>query len=355
MASSGSGSVTLINATIGGEQYYDDTDLAKTKGNKAKDGGGIYVASGTLSIKDSTLSFNKSTGGGGGTSGGGGISASNGTLNIKGCTFTHNDSGNGTGGGINADNSTLTMTGCTLTDNNAGGGGGGILTSGTSSLTMETCTLTDNAANFNGGGGVYASGSAFTMTDCTLTGNVANNNGSGAVYVAEGTFTMKGSSRITPSSGPDENAMGKNEVFLKNGKMITVPAELTGTHPVARITPAAYNTTTQVLTGGAVSSEHAKFTVTTESGTPPQEWIIKNDGYLQKAPITVSSADTLAWKKLKDAVAAANDGDVFSIDGEIKATSAGGNSGEIEVKKNITIQGKKTDRTDTLNANKDDF
>ena len=348
-----SGSVTLINATIGGDQYYDDTDLGKTKGNKAKDGGGIYVASGTLSIKDSTLSFNKSTSGS--TGGGGGINANNGTFTIKGCTLKNNDSGSGTGGGIKADNITLTMTGCTLTDNNAGGGGGGILTSGTSSLTMETCTLSNNVANLNGGGGVYASGNAFTMTDCTLTDNVTNYNGGGGVYVADGTFTMKGSSRITPSSGADENAIGKNEVFLKNGKMITVPAELTGTLPVARITPATYASTTQVLTGGAVGSEHAKFTVTTESGTPPQEWIIKNDGHLQKAPITVSSADTLAWKKLKDAVVAANDGDVFIIDGEIKATNDTDNSGEIEVKKNITIQGKKTDRTDTLNANKDDF
>ena len=347
MASSGSGSVTLINATIGGEQYYDDTDLGKTKGNKAKDGGGIYVASGTLSIKDSTLSFNKSTSGS--TGGGGGINANNGTFTIKGCTLKNNDSGSGTGGGIKADNITLTMTGCTLTDNNAGGGGGGILTSGTSSLTMETCTLTDNVANFNGGGGVYASGNAFTMTDCTLTGNVANNNGSGAVYVAEGTFTMKGSSLITPSSGADENAMGKNEVFLKNGKMITVPAELTGTHPVARITPAAYNTTTQVLTGGAVSSEHAKFTVTTESGTPPLVWTIKNDGYLQKPPITIKGTDSLAWKKLKDAVAAADDGDIFTIIGEIKATNDTDNSGELEISKNLTIKGRGVSAT--LDAN----
>ena len=349
MASSGSGSVTLINATIGGDQYYDDTDLGKTKGNKAKDGGGIYVASGTLSIKDSTLSFNKSTSGS--TGGGGGINANNGTFTIKGCTLKNNDSGSGTGGGIKADNITLTMTGCTLTDNNAGGGGGGILTSGTSSLTMETCTLSNNVANLNGGGGVYASGNAFTMTDCTLTDNVTNYNGGGGVYVADGTFTMKGSSRITPSSGADENAIGKNEVFLKNGKMITVPAELTGTLPVARITPATYASTTQVLTGGAVGSEHAKFTVTTESGTPPQEWIIKNDGHLQKAPITVSSADTLAWKKLKDAVVAANDGDVFIIDGEIKATNDTDNSGELEISTNLTIKGRGVSAT--LDANKD--
>ena len=343
-----SGSVTLINATIGGEQDYEGTDLAKTKGNKAKDGGGIYVASGTLSIKDSTLSFNKSTSGG---NGGGGISASNGTLNIKGCTFTHNDSGNGTGGGINADNSTLTMTGCTLTDNNAGGGGGGILTSGTSSLTMETCTLTDNAANFNGGGGVYASGSAFTMTDCTLTDNVANNNGGGGVYVAEGTFTMKGSSRITPSSGPDENAMGKNEVFLKNGKMITVPAALTGTLPVARITPDTYNTTTQVLTGGAVGTEHGKFTVTPKdlgSGNT-QQWEINSTGFLQKTPVVIDSSGD-AWKKLKDAVAAANDDDVIIIDGAIKATN--GSGGKIEIKKNLTIRGKNGADSDILNANR---
>ena len=314
-----SGSVTLINATIGGDQYYDDTDPDKSKGNKAIDsGGGIYVASGTLSIKDSTLSFNKST--------------------------------SGTGGGIKTDNSTLTMTDCTLTHNKAGNGGGGILTSGTSSLTMETCTLTDNVANFNGGGGVYASGNAFTMTDCTLTGNVANNNGGGAVYVAEGTFTMKGSSCITPSSAGDANVAGKNDVYLKNGKMITVPEALTGTTPVARITPAAYNSTTQVLTGGAVSSEHAKFTVTptTVSGGT-QIWTIKNDGYLQKPPITIKGTDSLAWKKLKDAVAAADDGDIFTIIGEIKATNDTDNSGELEISKNLTIKGRGVSAT--LDAN----
>lgn len=344
-----SGSVTLINATIGGDQYYDDTDLGKTKGNKAKDGGGIYVASGTLSIKDSTLSFNKSTSGS--TGGGGGINANNGTFTIKGCTFKNNDSGSGTGGGIKADNITLTMTDCTLTHNNAGNGGGGILTSGTSSLTMETCTLSNNVANLNGGGGVYASGNAFTMTDCTLTDNVTNYNGGGGVYVADGTFTMKGSSHITPSSGADENAIGKNEVFLKNGKMITVPAALTGTHPVARITPATYASTTQVLTGGAVGSEHAKFTVTTESGTPPLVWTIKNDGYLQKPPITIKGSDSLAWKKLKDAVAAADDGDIFTIIGEIKATNDTDNSGELEISKNLTIKGRGVSAA--LDANKD--
>ena len=371
--------VTISGCTIGGEQTYDDTDPAKTKGNKAESGGGITVVSCTLNIEDSTLSFNKTNGSSSSDIKGGGIKATSATLNIKGCTFTHNDSSNGIGGGIETHSSTLTMTDCTLTHNKAGNGGGGIQTNSISTLNIKGCTFTHNDSGNGTGGGIETRNSTLTMTDCTLTYNKAGNGGGGifvgggsltmnggtitgntaneggGVYVADGAFTMKGSSRITPSSGADENAMGKNEVFLKNGKMITVPAALTGTHPVARITPAAYNTSTQVLTGGAVSSEHAKFTVTTESGAPPQEWIIKNDGYLQKPPITIKSTDSLAWKKLKDAVAAAQDGDTIRIDGEIKATSAGGNSGEIEVKKNITIQGKKTDRTDTLNANKDAF
>ena len=58
-----------------------------------------------------------------------------------------------------------------------------------------------------------------------------------------------------------------------------------------------------------------------------------------------------AWKKLKDAVAAAKDGDVIIIDGTIKATSDPGNNGEIAVTKSITIRGKSGAGTDILNAN----
>ena len=341
--------LTLTNATIGGEQFYDGTDPDKSKGNKAVSGGGIYAKSATLTMTDCMLTGNTAHGSSHDTIGGG-IYADGGTIAMTRCTLSANTSKHG--GGMGGKNSALTMTDCTLTGNTASGvGGGAYAENGTFALSGSE--LTGNTAN-NQGGGVYVEdGNAFTMTDSTLTSNEAANGG-GGVYVEEGTFTMKGSSRITPSSGPDENAIGKNEVFLRNNRMITIPDALTGTAPVARITPAAYNTTTQVLTGGAVSSEHAKFTVTTESGTPPQEWIIKNDGYLQKAPITILGSGD-AWKKLKDAVAAANDGDVFIIDGEIKATSAGGNSDEIVIDKNLTIQGKKTDRTDTLNANKDDF
>jgi len=58
-----------------------------------------------------------------------------------------------------------------------------------------------------------------------------------------------------------------------------------------------------------------------------------------------------AWKKLKAAVAAAEDGDVIIVDGTITATSDSGNNGEIAVTKSITIRGKSGAGTDILNAN----
>ena len=58
-----------------------------------------------------------------------------------------------------------------------------------------------------------------------------------------------------------------------------------------------------------------------------------------------------AWKKLKDAVAAAKDGDVIIIDGTIKATNAEGDSGAIEITKKITIKGKTGTGTNMLDAN----
>lgn len=74
------------------------------------------------------------------------------------------------------------------------------------------------------------------------------------MYVSGAKFTMKDSAKV------DTN----NDVYLKNGRKITVDGQL---NPplggvAACITPESYNTTTQVLDGSAVGTEHDKFTVT---------------------------------------------------------------------------------------------
>ena len=220
-----SGTVTLKNATIGGEQFYDGTDLGKTKGNGAQYCGGIHVKNGTITMENCTLSSN-----------------------------TARDAG-----GIQADNGNLTVKGCTLTNN--------------------------KAASF--GGGIYVTGGTFTMENCTLTGN----QGDGGVYVEGGTFKMKGSSRITPSSGSDEDKPGKNDVFLKNDAKITVDSVLTGTAPVARITVPnnKYLPTTQVLTadsGVTLENETYKFAVTPQTSPTPQEWTVGGNGCLKEGRYT---------------------------------------------------------------------
>ena len=57
-----------------------------------------------------------------------------------------------------------------------------------------------------------------------------------------------------------------------------------------------------------------------------------------------------AWKKLKEEAAKSSGVSVIVINGEITATSASGNSGQIEVNRNLTIQGNAGDGTDKLNA-----
>ena len=76
--------------------------------------------------------------------------------------------------------------------------------------------------------------------------------------------------------------------------------------------------------------------------------------YKTKRTNTVEiSARPDAWRQLKAAVAAAEDGDIFLVNGSIQATNDAGNSGAIEVTKSITIKGKNGNaNTDMLDANK---
>ena len=321
-------SVTISGGTIGGT----DAD-----GNKVTDmygfGGGIYINDGC------SLTLNEYTDGGvkhgvriiGNKAGrAGGVRANNSTVIMTGCTFSDNSATDGTplggGGGVYTHKGTLSMTNCTLTHNTAIKGGGVIL-EGTNT-TMSNCTLTRNEAENGGaiyvkktddgiasnviiagdtiggtgtddankatgtgsngnGGGIYI-GDSCTLTlenngstACTLTGNEAAKAG-GGVYV-DGTMTMSGSATVTPSVGSDIDKPGKNDVYLKSGKTITVNGELNPTGgTAARITPETYSETpqVQVLTGAIQDyNNYTKFTVTRASG---RNWSVNDKGCLKK-------------------------------------------------------------------------
>lgn len=196
------------------------------------------------------------------------------------------------GGIINADkknrlfsiynNNTLTLDNLTLKNGKSNAGNAGAV-SIRGNLTINNVTITDCEAQGNHGGGIFISNGNFTMKGVSSIKNCNASKG-GAVYISNGTFNMQDAAMITPSTGPDANTWGKNDVYLGNNKTIKIDAPLSQSGIVARITPQTYTTTTQVLTGTELPNVYTKFTVTDQS---TQSWTIKEDGKLECTyPIT---------------------------------------------------------------------
>ena len=335
-----SGTLSLSHVTV------SECKAITTAGNEGQ-GGGIYVKSGMLTLGNSTLSANEAS------KSGGAIYADTGTtVKLDICTIENCKASDG--GAIYNDMGSLTIKGASkIKDNEATNNGGAFLIKGGSpngSLHMENnCIVEQNKAKKGGGIYITDSGTAKILF-CRVSQNEAQDGG-GSVYIANGTFTIGGSTVITPSTGADENAIGKNDVYLCNGQKITVDDTLT-TPNVVRITPATYNKTTQVLGGtpALLGSEHAKFTVTPKDS---EKWSVNEQGKLalMEAAIDAAASPDDAWKKFKEAVKAAGDGAVITVKGEIKATNATDNSGEIVIDKDLTVKGKNGAASDILDAN----
>ena len=218
--------------------------------------------------------------------------------------------------------------------------------SGHSSHTIDAA---ENGRIFN-----IRGGTELILEDIQLRYGRVNGENGGAAYVENGgVLALKGKTVITPSTAQDVNTPGENDVYLATGALIKIDSALTSTEPiVARITPESYSESTQVLTGitTLLDSEHDKFTVTQQDHPEEYVWAIKNNGTLEKISKTINASSD-AWRKLRKLVRIAPARTVIIIDGEIKATNADGNSGEIVIDKDLTIEGKHEATSDILNAN----
>ena len=198
---------------------------------------------------------------------------------------------------------------------------------------------------------ISGSNSELGLLNIKLTGGFAADGKGGAVFVEAGsTLDLFGSTVITPSTGSDINTQGKNDVYLANGTSIKLDATLLGAAPIARITPQVYNNGNTVLTGTDVGSEYWKFSVTQRKDSE-HVWKIGNSGRLISFSSVINGTDPDAWKKLKEAVQNSPEGSIITINGEIKATNALNNSGEIVINGTVTIKGKTGAGSDILNAN----
>lgn len=331
------------NANIGGAVYVGangkctigtETDqTTKIYSNMAKNGAGIYVAStqsdgclidkGTIIGSNNSGELNKAQDFGGGI-----FVFGTGNCTIKeGVKIQNNKAQNG--GGIYNDGGNLTIQG-TVSDK----------------VIISGCKADSSQSGKKKGGGIYIAGGTVKIEHTSINGNTVGSSGEGqGIYVADGTFEMKAGAKI------DEN----NDVYLKENKKIQVETSVLGDFG-AKITPEKYpdrNTVITVLEGSVTAACNDKFKVPDKSS---RHWKVDKRGNLAQL---VKSSDS--WKTLKDAVDNAPQDAVIYIDGEIKASGSGGNSGAIEIIKpygfpsgedrKLTIMGLTGSGSDILNAN----
>ncbi len=151
--------------------------LTVTKGRiSGNDGGGIYVASGTINVSNSTISGNKASHGGG--------IFGYGTINVSNSTISGNTVSND-GGGIYGWG-TINVTNSTISGNKASTNGGGIL--GVSTINVTNSTVSGNTAGMSGGG-IYGT-STINVTNSTVSGNLASSYGGGIYGSSSSTINV---------------------------------------------------------------------------------------------------------------------------------------------------------------------
>ncbi|MDA0586557.1 MAG: right-handed parallel beta-helix repeat-containing protein [Planctomycetota bacterium] len=159
------GTVTIRNSVI--------------TGNRSLDDGGAIDNAGVMTLVDTTVSGNVATNNGGGIRNVGNLTIINSTIggvvDPVAMTDTRNTAGLNGGGIINLDGGTITIANSTISGNRVTfGSGGGLFNSGSGSLT--NVTIASNSAGQRGGG-VSASGGSMTVQNTIIAGNTAISGG----------------------------------------------------------------------------------------------------------------------------------------------------------------------------------
>ena len=274
---------------------------------EAKNGGAISC-SGNLTVNVGRFEANTATGSGGA------IYVSGGTTKLTAVTI----GGNGAikankafkGGGIfftgNGTKGEMAQVGI-LYNQTAGTGsgplkGGGMCIENSASVTMTGGKIEHNTSQVSGkdayGGGVFVGyypeycNATFTCKNVTISSNTADEGG--AVYVASSAanaFYILGTSQVTLYTGPEENQIGKNDIYLRSNCKITVNSNsLPGPlYKAARISvdrPGEYNTNRVVLVpfdSSGMGVTYKMFIVTPRTNGN-SNWYVGSDGRLRNSP-----------------------------------------------------------------------
>ena len=231
-ASESGGGVAIIgnvNMTMTSGEIYDNT---------AEYGGGVYLGQyGKLAV--ATFKGNSTVYDNTASEVGGGVYNYYCIVNVEeDSVITNNTAGNetivGAGGGVYNDEGTLSITGGTITKNEAHFGGGVCNMAGI--FNMSGGKIINNAAS-DSGGAVYNSDLIYswgeyygitTLSGGVISGNTAVNDGDG--FYQDATLNMNANGKVAID----------NDVYLPDGRYITVNGALSYTDIGAVITPSDY-------------------------------------------------------------------------------------------------------------------
>ena len=190
-------------------------------------------------------------------------------FNMIGGTITDNGTGTNDAGGVHVGSGTFNMTGGSITGNRHSNprinGAGGVYVytgnfemSGDAVISDNSITIKDGTkyANPAGAGGVYVRSGTFKMSDnAKVTDNSITNNSSkdvsGGVYVGDATMTVSDNVNIT------DNTDGN--VYLTDGKFITVDGELGETAAIGVSTSAIAEDSVVTVAKGAKEADLDRF------------------------------------------------------------------------------------------------
>ena len=349
----------------GGIYVYGTLEMngGSIKGNNAGDeGGGIYVEdSGSLNIKDVTISENASEDDGGGLrvdlresgdqdgkianctitdnktteSDGGGLSLEAGKriLGITNTTFTGNTASD-EGGAINVDGGELQMTGGRISGSKAVDGGG-IMNDGCT-LSLESVEISSNTVTqINGGGITNKNSGTAQLKNCKLTGNIAKSNG-GGIY-SDGILKLEGG-----IIGGDNNSYnmayeGGGGVWAADGSI-----ELSGAPIVTdnrssdiylckdiklKITDVLKDSgdpSKKAKVGVVLSKSTGVFTEGFSENNPgeePFDYFIPEPGHSVVLDGNEARINASNWGNLQQKINKAHNNDVINLDADYKATA----------------------------------
>ncbi len=132
------------------------------------------------------------------------------TVEISGMTVRNGNPGSGHGGGIANNGGPLTLKNSTVTDNRTAGAGGGFYNHINKVATLIDSTVSNNKSTGLGGGGIWNQNGTLTLTNSTVNGNTTEGlgDGGGGIHHVNSTSNPLTVTNSTISGNSSESAGG---------------------------------------------------------------------------------------------------------------------------------------------------